>query len=59
MELGCELMQDDLEGLGFLLTGLTNLKASTPWLAARLKHWSEQLQGLVAERWGGLKLLIN
>ena len=36
LELGCHLMQDDLEGLGFLLTGLASLKATTPRLAAEL-----------------------
>ena len=59
MELGSDLAQDDLEGLGVLLTGLASLKASTPQLAAVLERWSERLQVLVAERWGGLQLSIS
>ncbi len=56
LELGCGLVQDDLEGLEYLLTQMARLGKSAPQLAAKLEMWSEHLQKAVAEHWGGLRL---
>lgn len=56
LELGADLVQDDLEGLEYLLTQLVGLGKSAPQLSKVLELWSEQLQKEVASHWDGLRL---
>jgi hypothetical protein len=56
LELGRSLVEDDLEGLQYLMTQLSLVGESKPQLAEALHRWIEQLQSTVAEHWGGLHL---
>ena len=59
MEYASGLVDDNLEGLQFLLRKLDSTAEARPQLSGTLRRWTQTLQQKIAEHWGGLPLSLQ
>ena len=59
MEYACGLVDDNLEGLQFLLRKFDSTAKARPRLSGTLRRWTQTLQQKIAEHWGGLPLSLR